>query len=229
MSLLWKTVFRTTFFGMVISTCASNEIILEASKDTFGRSNERNKNNGASPHLLLTHSPSIISMVSFDLSSITNEIAKVELRFRQHNSVDVPINLVVAPMVHTANNTSWVEGSGVLGIRGRNATVGEATVTWRAFRDKPWELENGDTKIGLLDTKLWLTPVAKPAGLKWMENNWVKFPLDNVAIIEEIRKSDTKMVTYGIWGLSGKGLYLMSSKESAFAPELIITQNNSSE
>ena len=162
-------------------------------------------------------------MVSFDLSAITNDIATVELRFRQHNTVEIPIRLVVAPMVHTPNNASWIEGTGVLGVRGRNAEAGEATFAWRAFREKPWELKNGVSKAGLMETKLWLTPIMKPTDFQWIENTWVKIPVDNVARIEKIRKSNAKTISYGIWGIAGKGMYLVSSKESGFAPALIIT------
>ncbi len=208
---------------MIISVSAENQITLEAAKDTFGRSNERNLNNGASPHLVLAHSPGIRSLVAFDLSSVTNEITAVEFKFRQHNTLDVPLSLVVAPMVWNENNAAWIEGSGALGVKGRNALLGEATFAWRAFRDMPWESTSGAAKLGLMENNLWQKPIAIRTGLQWIENTWVSVPVENAANAEDIRKSDAKVLTYGLWGTAGKGAYLVSSKESGYAPKLILT------
>lgn len=209
-----------------IAFAESKTIRLDAVKDMFGRSNERNLNNGASPNLLVAHSPGITSIVSFDLSSITNEIMEAEFQIRMHNTVQHPIKLVVAPMLHTTNNTMWAEGSGVLGVRGRNAREGEATFAWRSFRDMPWETSAGESKTGLMDKKLWLPPIAQLDGLNWAENTWITVSVKDMSLLEVIRNSEAPVITFGLWGTSGNGTYLLSAKESGLGPRLFLTMGS---
>ncbi len=209
--------------GAALYSVMAGEVTLDASRDNFGRSNQRNNNSGANEYLAIANSPNIRSIIAFDLSGITNEVTAAEFQFRQHNSVDVPVTLVVAPMAHTKNNASWKEGSGALGVRGQNAGLGEATLCWSAFRDIPWESANEGALQSLLDSGLWKTPTAQLANLQWLESNWIKVPVTDCSMLEKIRKSDAKFITFGLWGVSGKGTYLISSKESGNAPQLVLT------
>ncbi len=209
-------------FSMLAETGFSEELVLEASKDTFGRSNNRNRNSGASEQLLIAHMPNVRTLIAFDLSGITNEISGVELRFRQHNSMPDPISIVVAPMVGTANNTAWGEGVGNLGARGQNSQPGEACYAFSAFRDVPWESASGDPVVDLGDPGLWNPPVTVLDRLKWEQGNWIRMPVNDVALLEKIRKSGNPTITFGLWGKAGSGLYSISSNNSEWSPELYL-------
>lgn len=211
--------------GCIVATSfgGSSTLVLKASKDNFGRSNKRNRNNGASEKLSIAHAPNIRTLIAFDLSSVTNEIVGAELRFRQHNSMPDKISLVVAPMVSTTNNAAWGEGSGNLGVGGLNAQSGESCYAYSAFRTVPWESANGDPLVNLGDPKLWQPSVATLKGLKWQENQWVTAPIKNASLLEKARKSETPTLTFGLWGNAGNGLYFISSRNSQWAPELHLT------
>jgi hypothetical protein len=218
----FKTIIYSVFLAVMASVAAENKVVLEASKDTFGRSNGINLNNGGSQYLVIAHAPGIRSIVAFDLSGITNEITAAEFQFRQHNTVDKPLSMVVSPMVQTENNALWNEGTGALGVKGRNAMLGEATFAWRAFRDKAWESMDGGSVSGLHEKGLWQSPVSSLSALHWRENNWVSIQVSNVLLLERFRASGAKIITFGIWGTAGNGTYLISAKESGHAPKLIL-------
>ncbi|VGO23047.1 hypothetical protein [Pontiella sulfatireligans] len=199
------------------------EVTLEATKDTFGRSNNRNRNNGGSSALLVAHNASAWTIIAFDLSAVTNEIGSAEFQFRKNNTMAKPISLVVAPMVQTKNNAAWGEGAGNLGAKGQNSKLGEASYAWSSFRDVPWESASGAALVGLNDSGLWNAPVARLDGLPWQEGQWVAVPVVEVSLLETIRQSEFKTATFGLWGTAGYGLYSISSKESGSAPKLVLT------
>lgn len=195
-------------------------IVLETSKDTFGRSNNRTRNNGASEHLMIAHNPSVKTLISFDLSSVTNVIEAAEFTFRIHNTMQNNINVILAPMVQTPNNVNWGEGAGALGARGQIARVGEATYQWSYFRDVLWESAPDTAVVNLADAKLWEHSVATLDNVSWTEGEWVTLTIKDVGFLEEIRLSDLQTFTIGVWGTSGSGLYNINSKESGYAAQL---------
>ena len=195
---------------------------LEAAKDNFARSNNRNRNNGGSAHLLVAHNPSIKSLVGFDLSTVTNEIVAAEFTICIQNTMPTPLHLTIAPMVQTKGNASWNEGVGALGARGQNARLGESTFQWRAFRDQPWELKSGKAARNMMDEQLWEAPVARLASVKWTENTWIRVKLDDAADLEEIRRSEDPVATYGLWGTAGNGSYFLYARNSGFPPKLLL-------
>lgn len=200
------------------------ELVLEAAKDTFARSSTRNRNNGGSPQLLVVHAPMARSIVGFDLAGITNEIVSAEFQFRQNNTMPArdPIDLVVAPMVHTKNNAAWNEGGGNFGTKGRIAVEGDSTFAWRSFNDLPWESAPGKGVILMSEASLWAPPTATLKKLPWKEGEWVKVPIKDIAMLEKIRESDSPIFTLGMWGTAGNGFYFISSKESAHASKLTL-------
>ena len=204
---------------------AAEPIVLKASKDTFGRSNKRNRNNGASETLVIAKAPNIRSLIAFDLSSVSNEITSAELRFRPHETASEQVSFIIAPMVHTERNAVWKEGVGNLGVQGQNARPGESCFAFSAFRDVPWESSNGDALTGLSDSRLWETPVAGINGKNWQKNRWIRIPLNDAALLEGRRKDVNNTVTFGVWGTSGDGLYFISSNNSQWAPELHLQLN----
>ena len=197
--------------------------VLKTTKDNFGRSNKRNRNNGASESLAIAHAPNIRTIIAFDLSSITNEIVSAELRIHQHNTMKGKTTLIVAPLVNTSNNVAWTEGVGNLGAGGQNARPGESCYAYSAFRDVPWESATGKPVVNLGDAKLWDSPVAVLNGLRWEEDRWIRIPVNDVAVLETIRTSETPTITFGFWGKAGNGLYLISSRNSQWAAELHLT------
>ncbi|RKX46964.1 MAG: hypothetical protein DRP64_02365 [Verrucomicrobia bacterium] len=207
---------------MLAGTVFSKELMLAASKDTFGRSNRRNRNSGASEQLLIAHVPNVRTLIAFDLSGITNEISGVQLQFRQHNSMPDKIDMVVAPMVNTSNNAAWSEGQGNLGTQGQNSRPGEACYAFSAFRDVPWESAAGDGLVDLADSMLWKSPVATVNGLGWEKGTWVRVPINDVALLEKTRKSKTPTITFGVWGKAGDGLYSISSNNSDWPAVLLL-------
>jgi hypothetical protein len=204
-------------------TAGGTELVLKASKDTFGRSNERNRNNGANEYLAIAHASNIRSIVAFDLAGVTNAITGAELRFRQHKTMADQISMVVMPMVHTTNNAAWGEGLGVLGVKGQNSRPGEACYAFSAFRNVPWESAPGVPVADLSDSKLWKPAIAALNGLLWEENRWVRIPISDVALLEETRNSAAPVITFGLWGKAGKGTYFISSRNSPWPPELHLT------
>ena len=199
---------------------AAEPIILKASKDTFGRSNKRNRNNGASETLVMAGAPNIRSLIAFDLSSVSNEIVSAELRFHPHETAPEQVSFIVAPMTHTERNAVWKEGIGNLGVQGQNARLGESCFAFSAFRDVPWESSNGEALTGLNDAKLWETPAAGINGKIWQKDRWVRIPINDVSVLEGLRKDANSTITFGVWGTSGDGLYYISSNNSQWAPEL---------
>lgn len=193
---------------------------LTPSKDTFGRSNKRNRNSGASEFLLIAHAPNIRTLVAFDLSGVTNEIIGAEFRFRAHNDSSTKVNLVVAPLVNTPNNIAWGEGQGNLGVQGQNSKFGEACYAFSAFNDAPWESAPGVPAVNLGDAKLWGAPLAILKGVAWEEDRWIRVPIKDVTVLEKIRRSDLPSITFGVWGNAGNGFYFISSKNSKWSPIL---------
>lgn len=195
---------------------------LTASKDTFGRSNERNRNSGGNEHLLIAHAPSVRSLVAFDLSGVTNVIRGAELRFRPHKSSASSVSIVVASMVNTPNNAAWGEGRGNLGVQGENSQTGEASYSFSAFRDVPWESARGVPVVNLADSTLWNTPFTQLKGVTWEEDVWIRIPIQDVEMLEKSRNSKTQSITFGVWGSAGSGFYFMSSRNSPWPPQLVL-------
>jgi hypothetical protein len=216
-----KRIYISVFVSwiMVVSIGIGESVVLKASKDNFGRSNKRNRNNGASETLLIANAPNIRTLIAFDLSSITNEIISAELRFRQQKTADEKMTLTVAPMVDTEKNANWGEGQGNVGVVGQNALVGESSYQY-SVRDVFWESAQGDPLVGMSDPQLWESPIATLNGQAWQENRWLRFPISDVSLLENRRKGESLSVTFGVWGKSGRGLYFISSRNSAWSPEL---------
>ena len=217
--------FKSVFIGVALVVFSgpvfAEELKLVSSKDTFARGNERNRNSGANTHLLVMQVPHVRSLISFDLSGITNEIESAEFRFRMHNDVNSLINLVVVPMVNTKNNANWGEGKGVFGNKGTFSKLGESCYVYSAFNTIPWESKSGASLVNLADSSLWETTIPLN-NLVWKTGEWVSVKLTDLKMLEEICSSESPMLTLGLWGISGNGYYRISSKESAHAPELIL-------
>jgi len=194
-------------------------LILKPSKDNFARSNYQIRNNGGNGNLYIAHAPNLRVLVAFDLSKVTNEIVRAEFRFHQQDSNPAPVDVVVAPMVSTTNNAAWGEGRGNLGTRGQNARLGESCYAFSAYRDVPWEAASGKKLKNLAASSLWESPVATLSEMEWKQE-WVNIALGSAAWIEQARNSKTPVITFGIWGTSGNGLYSISSRESQWPPEL---------
>ncbi len=209
--------------GTSVFNCAASELVLKAAKDTFCRSNKQFQNSGGNAYMVVAQSPSIKSIIGFDLAGITNEIVSAEFRFRKHNTMEDSITLVVAPMVKTKNNDLWGEGIGALGVFGQNARIGEATFSRRAHRDEAWESASTTPLVNMMDAKLWTSPVATLSHLDWNEGEWVSVSL-NASQLEKLRLIEDKVkpITLGLWGTAGNGLYFISTKESGNAPELVL-------
>lgn len=212
--------------ALAVSTVCSvsaEELTLEATKDSFFRANNKSRNNGASPQLLLFETPISRSVISFDFSGVTNEIESAELQFRQGNTIRdrYALSFTVAPMVSTTNNAAWVEGNGNVALKGNPAKVGESTFLKSSFSKNDWEYAPGRGVFSLADDKLWEQPIAQLKDVVWTEGNWVTIRVD-AAQLETVRNSDLPVYTVGIWGTSGKGLYYISSKESGFSPKLVL-------
>ena len=208
---------------LITTTGRAETLELDVAKDTFGGSNRRNRNSGGSPSLYMAHSPLLRTLTAFDLSGVTNRIIGAELVLQPDNTNDRPLNMVVCPMVNTAFNATWIEGSGALGARGRNALVGEATFSRSAFPDVPWESADGDALTGLEDERLWMPPAARLNGISWKAGSAITMPLNAVPLLEKIRESETPIITFGLWGTSGNGHYTFSSKESGQGASLVLT------
>jgi hypothetical protein len=221
-----EVAMKTEIALMLATTvlaCSATECVVEATKDTFARSNDLHRNSGANPRLLILQQPICRTLIGFDLSSATNEIVSAELQFLPAETVERSgLDLTVCPLVQTSNNAAWGEGRGNLVEKGHPAQQGEATMTRSASFDVPWESAPGKTVAVLADSKLWLSPLAQPKNLAWTEGEWVKVPLKNIALLETIRKSDIQMLTLGLWGTSGRGFYHLYSKESGHAPKLVL-------
>lgn len=212
--------FSAVIFVALAGAAYAGELELTAAKDTFGRSSQRIRNSGASAQLAIANAPNIRTLIAFDLGSVTNEITGAEFRFRQNNTVPERISMVVAPMVNTARNAVWLEGVGDLGAIGHISRSGEACYAYSAFSDVPWESAPNKPVVNLGDSNLWKPAVASLNGLLWEENRWVKVPISDTALLEAIRTSETPVITFGLWGKSGNGIYFLSSRNSASPPVL---------
>ncbi len=219
-----KRICIAVFVGCLVSGAFAKEtlLILKPSKDNFARSNYQIRNSGASENLYIAHASNIRTLIAFDLSEVTNKIVQAELRFHQHDSNPAPVSIVVAPMVATSNNAAWGEGKGNLGARGRNAQLGESCYARSAYRDVPWESASGTALQNLAASSLWKLPTAKLSEIEW-KNEWVSIPLNDAALLEKIKTSQTPTITFGIWGTAGNGLYSISSRESQWSAELRLT------
>lgn len=214
-------IFALLIFLIGVEVGAAEQV-LQASKDLFARSNERTRNSGASPHLLVAHNPSVRSLVGFDLSGVTNRIVGAQVRLCPMNSVEASLNLTVAPMVPGAANAAWGEGRGVLGMKGQNAMPGAACFAFSAFPDVPWKGAGGTALSGLNDAALWGVRLCGADGLFWKEGAWLSLPINNAAWLEKQRISNEKRVTLGLWGTAGNGFYQIYSKESGKGVQLIL-------
>jgi len=216
-----RRICIAVFAGCVAAVAFAEDapLVLKASKDNFARSNYQIRNSGGSANLYIAHAPNIRALIAFDLSEVTNEIIRAEFRFHQQDSNPTAISVVVAPMVASTNNTAWGEGRGNLGARGQNARPGDSCYAFSAYRDAPWESASGRALQNLAAPGLWKPPVATLDGIEW-KGDWINVALNNAAWLEKARKSETPVVTFGIWGISGNGLYAIGSKESQWPAEL---------
>jgi len=205
---------------MAGSALAAEPLVLKANKDNFGRSNKRNRNSGACEHLAIAHAPNVRSLIAFSLSSVTNEIVGAEFRFHQHNKMTDPISVVIAPMADTKNNHAWVEGVGNLGVQGTLSRAGDSCYAFGSYPDTPWESASGQPLADLGAGGLWLNPITVLNGLKWEKERWIRVPINDLSLLETIRNSERPSITLGLWGKAGNGIYLISSRNSQWAPEL---------
>lgn len=205
--------------------CAVNaeELTLKASKDFFGRSNERIRNSGGSSTLYVAESSNIRTLIAFDLSGVTNTIQSAVFRFQQKELNETPVSLTVAPMVQTERNTAWKEGRGALGARGENALEGESCYGHSAFPKIQWESARDKPVVDLAAASLWSKALVSAKPTEWKAEQWVEIKISDATWLEKIRTSEQPIVTFGIWGSSGKGYYTINSKESGKAPELVLT------
>lgn len=219
--LFYRAAIAFSVAGLAL-TAIGDPLALKASKDMFARSNQRNRNSGGSKQLLVSQVPYVRSLIGFDLSDVTNRIVTASFRFQQQNTVPEALDLTVAKMVQTTNNSMWEEGAGALGVKGQIAQHGEASYGSSAFPDVPWERESGDALPDLGDDRLWETPLAKLNGLEWEQDAWIEIKITDVQLLEKIRISENPIFTLGLWGTSGNGLYIINSKESGTSPELVL-------
>lgn len=222
MSFGFKSVWVGVALVVLSGSGFAEELTLTAEKDSFARGNDRNRNSGANAYLLIMQVPHVRSFVSFDLAGITNKIESVEFRFRMHNDVESSIGFVVAPMVSTPNNAAWGEGKGAYGNKGLYAQPGDSCYVYSAFDTVPWESESGAPLVNMAESSLWKTSIPVN-NVEWEEGEWVSVKLTDLKMLEELCESESPMLTLGLWGTSGNGYYHISSKESGYAPELILT------
>lgn len=213
---------------LVVLTISSSALYgktleVETLKDSFFRTGDNNRNNGANPQLLLVDMPISRSVISFDLSAVTNEIQSAEFHFVQANTIRErdALSFIIAPMVQTANNSAWGEGGGNLGIKGHLAQEGEASALYSSTRSVQWESASGKAVFSLFDDQVWGRPVVTMDDVVWKEGNVVSIAV-GASLLEKVRKSEEKILTLGLWGISGKGLYHIRSKESGAGPKLML-------
>jgi hypothetical protein len=230
MNQLFKKGAITACILLSINSYSETELItLKAIKDSFSRSNRLTANSGAAEALAIAHAPNIKSILTFDLSSLTNEIISASLRLHPHQSMDTPISITVAPMVSTPDNNNWGEGNGNLGVRGQNAQPGEANWAFSAHKSIPWQNIFGEGLENMGDPQLWDPPFISRLKTKWIKSLWMEAPL-TVSVLEKRRTATDPRLTIGIWGTDGAGTYLISARNSQWAPELIVkTMKNNEE
>lgn len=221
-----KRLIQVLFATMILaSACLADEkgpLAIEVSKDNFGRSNERNQNSGGSGNLYIAHTSALRAIVAFDLSAATNTILSAELVLTMASTNDKPASLVVAPMVFTEKNAVWKEGTGAMGMVGRNAAAGESTYSRSAFPDVAWESAVGKAATGLGDNALWLSPIARLNNQVWTDGGTIRIKIADVGLLETIRNSGKPVVTLGLWGAGGNGYYAIAAKESGKGARLVL-------
>ncbi|MBN2685046.1 MAG: hypothetical protein JXR40_07190 [Pontiellaceae bacterium] len=218
-----KWISVLVLWAVISCVAGAEELTLKATKDSFGRSNERMRNSGASPTLYVAQSSNIRALIAFDLSGVTNKIESAVFRFQQKELNETPVTLTVAPMVQTERNAAWKEGRGVLGARGRNALEAESCYSHSAFPDIPWESAPDKPVVDLAAAQLWSKALVSGKRMEWKADVWIDIKISDAAWLEAIRTSEHPIVTFGIWGTSGKGYYTINAKESGKAPELVLT------
>lgn len=208
---------------VVTSLGEAEEIIvtLKAEKDNVTRSNNRTRNNGANPVIYIARSPVARSIFSFDLQGITNEVESAVFRFRQHSTAKSASSFTVAPMVYTANNYAWGEGTGNLGLNGQNAGVGNSCWAASALTVHSWEDADGNPLSGIAEPALWKSSIAQKSNVAWEEGQWIEIEVP-VSLIEDARKREKASLTLGMWGTDGAEFYFISSNNSSWAPELVL-------
>lgn len=225
--------FHILWSGMMLfALCEgtpAEEVVLTAAKDSFLRSNKQIGNSGGSEHLIVAPVPNIRTLIGFDLSGITNLIEKAELRVRMKTTMPQPMSLMVAPLVPTANNRAWGEGHGNLGVLGQNSRVGDASYLRSAAPDIAWESADEKPAKCLISAGVWKAPVVVNKALTWTDGEWFVVPIGDVSCLKTETMTEDKIVTFGLWGTSGNGVYFMHSKESSDAPQLVLTLKDDSE
>jgi len=218
----WEVILMASCFSLsVLAETTNKTVVLIAKKDTCARANKQLNNNGGNEKLCFASVPYLRILVAFDLKEIstTNKLEKAEFRIRLASTSSKSVSFVVASMVQTTNNNAWGEGIGSLGVQGQKARLGDANFVFSSARDKPWELADGKNASRLSDPALWSAPIATFNDYNWKKDEWLTISLDT-KWIESIKKSDMKIITFGIWGTSGDGYYFLASKESSSPPEL---------
>ncbi|MCF7817384.1 MAG: hypothetical protein K9M54_05835 [Kiritimatiellales bacterium] len=163
-------------------------------------------------------------LLEFDLSGADFPITNAILTLTQTTTRTGEWTFNVYPMVYTANNYSWYEGTGT-NIFANNtqspaASTGAACYQYRqgdATTPLAWEDESGSPLGNAGNAALWGAAIGSTTGTDSVVGRQLTFELD-AAALETFRTNGVGRITIGVWGPSTlDGNHLLASKEYATA------------
>lgn len=181
-----------------------------------GRSSDR-KNYGGATIMIARRNNDVTALVGFDISGVDYTVGSAKLRLYA-TSVQGSSKLSVYPMIHTANNATWYEGTSI-----GQYEVGAACYKYRSYQSRgslKWENSSGagqrdftsirGPEIGSIDPDS-----------SYSANQWIEIPLSPSAV-DAYRSSGS--ITLNIKYNSWRQMKFASKEHSGGnGPELLIT------
>jgi len=223
--------FNLGYITKVVQPAADDTVDAEAEDTTVaalgdttlrkGRSGDT-KNYGGATIMIAKKNDDYTGLVGFDLSGVDYTIASAKLRLFA-TSVQGSSKLSIYPMIHTANNASWYEGTST-----GQTEVGAACYKYRSYKSHgalKWENSSG---AGQGDFKRIRGPEigSIDPDSSYSANQWIEIPL-TASAVEAYRSSGS--ITFNIKYNSSWQQMQFASKEHSGGngPELLLAPASS--
>ena len=185
-----KFIAACTIAGALVSQAAV--ITTNVAKDTYTRQGKPTMDIGGQ-NLVTFYQSSARMLMEVDLSGVTQQIGGVTLTVRMNDGAnDENFTLSAYAMAYTANNYSWVEGTG---MAESTVDTGSACHSYSSGTT-PWEDSFGVGVGGITNAALWVDSLAS-MNVTWTNGEYLTITLD--ADVFEFYRDNYGKIVIGMW------------------------------
>ena len=222
----WTLQIASNTLEFVVDV-AGHYVAEGATQDTSLRSSGANvqADLGGADQLFVAFDEGIRGVLEFDLSGADLPITNAVLTLTQTAARTGTWDFSVYPMVYTANNYDWYEGTGTWIFAATTnapaATNGAACYKYRqddATTPLAWEDGVGNPLANAGNSALWGAAIGSTSGTDSVAGRQLDFVLD-ASVLENFRTNGVGRITIGVWGPASfdNNNHFFASKESATA------------